>query len=170
MAIPKPIRLLAAACMALFFFLVVQIMRSPGEVKGPNVDVGKLADMFRDPNLDETGEPPEPLHRVQGENYAPGNQNSDRINATLLSLVRNKELEQLIQSMQDLERTWNHKFNYPWTFLNDEPFTAEFKKATQANTNAECRYLEIPKEHWEVPSWINEDLMHESANILEEHD
>jgi len=52
MAIPKPIRLLAAACMALFFFLVVQIMRSPGEVKGPNVDVGKLADMFRDPNLD----------------------------------------------------------------------------------------------------------------------
>ncbi|KAK1076929.1 putative mannosyltransferase ktr4, partial [Friedmanniomyces endolithicus] len=170
MAIPKPIRLLAAACMALFFFLVIQIVRSPGKVKGPNLDVGKLADMFRDPNLDETGEPPEPLHRVQGENYAPGNQNSDRINATLLSLVRNKELEQLIQSMQDLERTWNHKFNYPWTFLNDEPFTPEFKKATKANTNAECRYLEIPKEHWEVPSWINEDLMHESANILEEHD
>ena len=52
MAIPKPIRLLAAACMALFFFLVIQIVRSPGKVKGPNLDVGKLADMFRDPNLD----------------------------------------------------------------------------------------------------------------------
>ncbi len=38
--------------MALFFFLVIQIVRSPGKVKGPNLDVGKLADMFRDPNLD----------------------------------------------------------------------------------------------------------------------
>ncbi|KAK3658751.1 putative mannosyltransferase ktr4 [Elasticomyces elasticus] len=170
MAMPKPIRLLAAACMALFFFLVIQIMRSPSSVKVPGLDDGKVADMLRDPNLDETGEPPEPLRRVTGHNYAPDNPDSDRINATLLSLVRNKELLPLVQSMQDLERTWNHKFNYPWTFINDEPFTEEFKRVTQLNTNAECRYLIIPKDHWEVPSWINEDLMHESANILEEHD
>lgn len=42
--------------------------------------------------------------------------------------------------MKDLERTWNHKFNYPWTFLNDKPFTAEFKKRTQEVTKAKCRY------------------------------
>lgn len=46
----------------------------------------------------------------------------------------------MLQSMADLERTWNHKFNYPWTFFNDVPFTAEFKKRTQAATKAECRY------------------------------
>jgi mannosyltransferase len=118
----------------------------------------------------ETGEPPEPLHRVEGNNYAPDNANSDRINATLLSLVRNKEVNALVMSMRDLERTWNHKFNYPWTFINDEDFTQEFKDITRANTNAEIRYLKIPKEHWEVPSWISRDLMHESANMLEEHD
>ena len=116
----------------------------------------------------ETGEPPEPLHRVQGHNYDADNPNSDRINATLLSLVRNKELGELVRSMQDLERTWNHKFNYPWTFINDEPFSEEFKRVTKANTAAACNYLLIPKEHWTIPSWINQDLMHESANILEE--
>ena len=46
----------------------------------------------------------------------------------------------MVQSMKDLERTWNHKFNYPWTFFNDIPFTEEFKRKTQAATKAECRY------------------------------
>lgn len=118
----------------------------------------------------DTGEPPEPLHRVEGDNYAPDNPNSNRINATLLSLVRNKELSQLTMSMRDLERTWNHKFNYPWLFINDEPFTEEFKRVTRSLTNAEIRYEIIPKEHWEIPSWIDLDLMRESADILKEKD
>jgi mannosyltransferase len=63
-----------------------------------------------------------------------------RINATLLALVRNEELEGMLQAMGDLERTWNHKFNYPWTFFNDVPFTEEFKKRTSAATKAECKY------------------------------
>lgn len=54
--------------------------------------------------------------------------------------MRNEELDGMIQSMRDLERTWNHKFNYPWTFFNDVPFTEEFKQKTQAETKAECRY------------------------------
>ena len=87
-----------------------------------------------------SGEPPEPLRRVNGNNYAPNNPNSARINATLLSLVRNEEIDDLLQSMHDLERTWNHKFNYPWTFFNDKPFTEDFKKRTRAATKAEVRY------------------------------
>jgi mannosyltransferase len=46
----------------------------------------------------------------------------------------------MVSSMRDLEETWNHKFNYPWTFFNEVPFTEEFKRRTQAATNAECRY------------------------------
>lgn len=42
--------------------------------------------------------------------------------------------------MKDLERTWNSKFNYPWIFFNDKPFTEEFKKRTQAETKAKCYY------------------------------
>ncbi|KAK3708398.1 putative mannosyltransferase ktr4 [Vermiconidia calcicola] len=171
MAFPKPIRLLAAACMALFLFLLLQMMRNPSPFTAPGSKAkDEFASFVRDPNLDETLEPPEPLRRVSGHNYDADNVHSDRINATLLSLVRNKELKELVQSMQDLERTWNHKFNYPWTFINDEPFTEEFKKVTQLQTKAWCRYEVIPKEHWEIPSWINKDLMHESANYLEDQD
>lgn len=46
----------------------------------------------------------------------------------------------MVQAMRDLERTWNHKFNYPWTFFNDEPFDEKFKKLTQAETKAKCNY------------------------------
>lgn len=99
----------------------------------------------------------------------------------------------MVQAMRDLERTWNSKFNYPWTFFNDEPFSEEFKRLTQKETKAKCNYGKpqtsehgasrnaavmadsrcievIPKEHWEVPSWINMDLFHESAQILKEQD
>lgn len=107
----------------------------------------------------ETDEPAGLLHRVDGNNYDADNPNSDRINATLLSLVRNSELGQLVQSMKDLERTWNHKFNYPWTFINDVPFTEEFKRETRKHTKAEIKYEIIPKEHWDIPSWINKDMM-----------
>lgn len=87
-----------------------------------------------------TGEPPEPLWRAKDDAYAPDNPNSARINATLLSLVRNEELEELVLTMRDLERTWNSKFNYPWTFFNDKEFTEEFKIRTQAETKAKCNY------------------------------
>ena len=83
-------------------------------------------------------EPEGPLWRA--DDYAADNPNSPRINATLLSLVRNSEVYGMVQAMRDLERTWNHKFNYPWTFFNDEPFSEEFKKKTQAETNAQCNY------------------------------
>lgn len=55
MAVPRPIRLLAAACMALFLFLMVQIMRDPAAISIPGVEEKKTQsfDSFvRDPNLD----------------------------------------------------------------------------------------------------------------------
>jgi len=136
-----------------------------------------------------TGEPAGILSRT-GKGYAPGAEGTSRINATLLALVRNEELDGMLQAMGDLERTWNHKFNYPWTFFNEVPFSAEFKKRTQAATKAQCNYGTasppnhvlyerthltpitelIPKEHWEMPSWIDEELFQESARILEEND
>jgi mannosyltransferase len=66
----------------------------------------------------------EPEKGPSGKLYGPGEVN--RTSATILSLVRNSELKGMLQSMRELESTWNHKFNYPWTFINDEPFTQEF--------------------------------------------
>ncbi|KAI9750359.1 MAG: hypothetical protein M1815_001847 [Lichina confinis] len=164
MAAPQIVRFLGLLCIPLFIFLVLTSIRKPS---GLPMAGEKLPEMTRDPNLDLTGEPEGPLWRA--DDYAVDNPNSPRVNATLLSLVRNSELPGMIQSMRDLERTFNSKFNYPWTFFNDEDFTDEFKRRTQAETKAPCRYEKIPKEDWAVPSWINDDLFHESAKILGEN-
>lgn len=50
-----------------------------------------------------------------------------RPRAALISLVRNSELEGIVQSMQQLEYHWNRNYHYPWIFFNDEEFNDEFK-------------------------------------------
>jgi mannosyltransferase len=59
-------------------------------------------------------------------------------------LVRNEEIDGMVKSMREMEKMWNSRFNYPWTFLNDVPFTEEFKRRTQAETKAECKYGQPP--------------------------
>ena len=52
---------------------------------------------------------------------------STRPKAAIISLVRNEELEGIMQSMRQLELHWNHKYRYPWIFFNEKPFSDEFK-------------------------------------------
>lgn len=166
MALARPFRFILAFAVILCLLLVFRVSKSPTAlIKTKDKYYNGLK---HEPLLDPTGEPEGKLWRAEGNAYAPDNPNSNRINATLLTLVRNQELDKLIKTMKDLERTWNSKFNYPWTFMNDEPFTEEFKTRTQAETKAKCSYEVLPKEHWDVPPWINMDLYEESAGILKE--
>lgn len=52
---------------------------------------------------------------------------NDRPKAALISLVRNEELEGILQSMRQLEHHWNHRYRYPWIFFSEKEFTEEFK-------------------------------------------
>lgn len=45
--------------------------------------------------------------------------------ATMVMLVRNREIREALSSMRSVEDRFNRKFHYPWTFLNDKPFTKE---------------------------------------------
>jgi hypothetical protein len=62
------------------------------------------------------------------------NQVSDRsiqdgtANAVMLMLARNGELEGAVSSVRQLEEKFNRRYHYPWVFLNDEPFTDDFKQ------------------------------------------
>lgn len=51
-----------------------------------------------------------------------------RANATLLMLARNSDLEDVVRSVRELEDRFNHKYRYPWVFLNEERFTDDFKR------------------------------------------
>jgi alpha 1,2-mannosyltransferase len=51
-----------------------------------------------------------------------------RTNATLLMLARNSDLDGAVQAVRELEDRFNRKHNYPWVFLNEEPFSDDFKR------------------------------------------
>ena len=53
-------------------------------------------------------------------------------------------MNDMVMTMRELEQTWNHKFNYPWTFFNDVDFTEEFKKAVLAETKAKVTFGNLP--------------------------
>lgn len=52
---------------------------------------------------------------------------SNRPRAAIISLVRNEELDGIVESMDQLEFRWNYKYQYPWIFFSEEGFTEEFK-------------------------------------------
>jgi alpha 1,2-mannosyltransferase len=43
-------------------------------------------------------------------------------------LARNSDLEGAVKSVRELEDRFNRKYNYPWVFLNEEPFSSDFKR------------------------------------------
>jgi alpha 1,2-mannosyltransferase len=73
-------------------------------------------------------------------NASPAWHNTTRVKAAFVILTRNNELDPLRKTIQQLEARFNHKFNYPYVFLNDEEFTEEFKELTSGLTNAETKY------------------------------
>ena len=51
-----------------------------------------------------------------------------RANATFVILCRNSDVHGAVRSVRDIEDRFNRQYRYPYVFLNDEPFTDEFKE------------------------------------------
>lgn len=84
--------------------------------------------------------------------------NSKRANAAFVILARNSDLWGIMESIRSMEDRFNRKYNYPYIFLNDQPFDDKFKKMTSGIISGEAKYGLIPKEHWSKhPSFIDEE-------------
>jgi alpha 1,2-mannosyltransferase len=85
-----------------------------------------LSRIYRPANSDTPpSPPPPPAPQHHDESLEkPGR----KANATFVILVRNRELDSVLSSISQLEDTFNRKYGYPYVFLNDEPFTDEFKE------------------------------------------
>lgn len=77
---------------------------------------------------------------VRDQSAEPAWKNTTRAKAAFVILTRNSELDGVRKAMKQLEARFNRRFNYPYVFLNDEPFTEEFKELTTSLTNAETKY------------------------------
>ncbi|KAI8141487.1 nucleotide-diphospho-sugar transferase [Fennellomyces sp. T-0311] len=91
-------------------------------------------------------------------NYHPKpHSNGTRENAAFVVLVRNSDLNSMRDTMQQMEDRFNHKFNYPWIFLNNEPFDEKFKEYTSGLASGETLYGTFGEEMWGYPEWIDQD-------------
>lgn len=75
--------------------------------------------------------------------------------ATIIALVRNNEIGQIQSTIRQFEKRFNSKFQYPYTFLNDQPFTERFKERVRTFTKAPVNFVEISPELWNKPSNID---------------
>ena len=85
----------------------------------------------------------------------------------MLTVGRNSELIDALKSMKQIEDRFNRNFHYPWTFLNDVPFTEEFINATTHMASGPTEYGVIPVEHWSIPEAIDQEKM--KANMEQYH-
>lgn len=91
---------------------------------------------------------------------------SQRENAAFVVLARNSDLNGLRESMQMMEDRFNKKFNYPWVFLNNEPFDDKFKEWTTGLASGKTYYGELTKEMWGYPDWIDQQKAKESREAM----
>ncbi|KAJ7874645.1 glycosyltransferase family 15 protein [Mycena leptocephala] len=90
-----------------------------------------------------------------------------RANATFIMLARNSDLEGALSSVRALEDRFNHRFNYPYVFLNEEEFSVEFKRRIRNLTPSRVEFGVIPKEHWFQPDWIDKEKAQKAMEQME---
>ncbi|ODV80386.1 glycosyltransferase family 15 protein [Suhomyces tanzawaensis NRRL Y-17324] len=94
----------------------------------------------------------------------------EHANATIVALVRNSEAIGIGRTIRKFERSFNGKFKYPYTFINDEPFSDKFKKKMQSYSDAPMEFITIPRELWDRPESIDAKKQDELMQIMEDHD
>ena len=83
---------------------------------------------------------------------------SAKRDSVIFSLVRNEELEGILQSIDHLQTRFNNNFNYDWVFANEVPFTDDFKNTINERfTSGKAIFAEIPKEYWSYQEHIDQE-------------
>ncbi|KAJ1831744.1 alpha-1,2-mannosyltransferase ktr1 [Coemansia sp. RSA 2706] len=91
-----------------------------------------------------------------------GTNSEGKLNAALVALVRNSELQGLRSTVRQLEDRFNWRYHYPYIFLNDEDFTEEFKEGIRSITESPVYFGKLPKEHWGLSPYVTEEKVKEA--------
>ncbi|KAF8063236.1 glycosyltransferase family 15 protein [Lyophyllum atratum] len=91
-----------------------------------------------------------------------------RANATFVILARNSDINGALRSVRDIEDRFNKGRGYPYVFLNEEPFTEDFKKRVSVLSASLMEFGQIPREHWYQPDTIDEAKASEARRKMEE--
>jgi alpha 1,2-mannosyltransferase len=105
-------------------------------------------------------------------------------------LARNGDISGVAKSLKQMEDRFNKRFRYPYVFLNEEPFSDEFKKCVilpmwrisshsllsrpdsrrvTELTDSTVEFGLIPRDHWYQPDWIDEEKASASRAEMEKN-
>lgn len=80
-----------------------------------------------------------------------------KVKGCYVILIRNSELDGIASTMAQIEDTFNSKFDYPYVFLNDEPFTDHFKSTVASLTKARVLFGLLNSTMWGYPDFIDQE-------------
>lgn len=89
--------------------------------------------------------------------------------ATFVALVQTKDLESIVKAVKQIEEKFNHKYHYPWTFLNDRVFTNRFMSDVRAATKSEVEFVQISRQLWAKPDFIDSEKEKLGVKFLKEN-
>jgi mannosyltransferase len=102
----------------------------------------------------------------------PVRNNTGRVNATMVMMARNSDVEGAVASVLNIQQQFNRNFGYPWVFLNNEPWSKEFiakatKAVSQDGSGATAKFETIPANMWGYPSWVDKSKSQHNMKVLE---
>lgn len=74
-----------------------------------------------------------------------------KMNATFVMLTKNDEIDGVLHSINSLESHFNQWFHYPYVFLNNVPFSEDFKKQIKGAVSGDVHFGLVDKPTWEIP-------------------
>lgn len=89
-------------------------------------------------------------------------------NATFFSLVRNEDLQGILNSIRSVEDHFNSRYHYDWVFANDKPFYSTFKRVVSNLVSGRAHFVEIPNNYWSYPLWIDLERAEETRKFMKE--
>ncbi|KAK9462493.1 nucleotide-diphospho-sugar transferase [Lipomyces oligophaga] len=81
-------------------------------------------------------------------------------------LVRNSEVHNARTSIRSVEDRFNRNFHYPWLFMNDRPFSADFIRMTKGLVSGEATYVTIPRENWSMPDFVDRQTARQKMRAM----
>ncbi|BGP14173.1 hypothetical protein JCM10213v2_002113 [Rhodosporidiobolus nylandii] len=92
----------------------------------------------------------------------------ERVKAAFVVLVRESDLWEILPSIQQMEDRFNHRFHYPYVFLNDGLFSNDFKERVSNLASGQVKFGQVLAEHWGIdfPSWIDKPRAIKAINEM----
>ncbi|KAI6777677.1 uncharacterized protein J7T54_003825 [Emericellopsis cladophorae] len=70
------------------------------------------------------------------------------LRAAIIALIDEPDLPRIIDTVVQLERSFNEEYEYDWIFFSSTDLSETFRRQTSNATKFTCLYEIISNEHW----------------------